>query len=323
VQILLDHGAEIDATSGKSPHTPLGNAAAYNKRAVVRLLLQRGANVNLQTKGDDGGILPAPLHQATRRGLLQVVEILLEYKPDLELRDSSNLTPLGLACQHRDIEIAKRLLAAGADPKTKIDPLNSLLTTLVRTKRLPAAQLLIDNGARFEVQGKLKGTMLHAAVAQDDMETVEFLLKNNTEIGAKDIGGATPLMITAERDLVAIAHMLLEHGASVHDRDRHGNTALHIAAAEGSTEVASLLLENGLDPLIVSKRGYTAKGLAAQAGHEEISVLIVKSLESAGKIIYDPRWPGMPILLSPAALCCGYEIVDSDGRPVEHLTCQH
>ena len=45
-RLLLDHGADIDAIDDEFRSTPLGIAARWGTRDVVRLLLERGANPN-------------------------------------------------------------------------------------------------------------------------------------------------------------------------------------------------------------------------------------------------------------------------------------
>lgn len=313
VQTLLDHGAEVDAVdaSGKSPCPALAAAVSYNKSTTVRLLLQRGANVNNQIT-INGQILPSPLNLAAQKRLLQVAEILLQHKPNLELRDSQNRTPLIIACGLLDSSIAQRLLAAGADVKTADKSLDTLIMDLTRTKNFSILQLLIDNGASLKVRTPL----LHGAAALGIVETIEFLLKNHMQVDAEDPQHLTPLMVAAQRGQEASVRVLVEHGASIDTRNHWGNTALHFAIVSSCTEVASLLLEYGSDPLLVTRDGYNALDIAKRNGREEIHGLISKALELAGRLVYDPRWPGMPFFLTLDEMHHGYKINDYNGRPL-------
>lgn len=134
VQTLLDHGAEIDGhnTSGQLPglRPALAVAVMYNKPMTVRLLLQRGANVDIQTS-HNGQILPSPLHLATAQRLSQVVDILLQHKPSLELRDNRNQTPLLIACRLPDSQIVQSLLTAGANVRAEDKSLDELIHDLL------------------------------------------------------------------------------------------------------------------------------------------------------------------------------------------------
>jgi ankyrin repeat protein len=319
VHVLLDYGAEIDDYDGsRDPRTALVIAVTCNKPAVVRTLLQRGANINLQTKAN-GKLTSGPLHFAAGNGLLEVAEILLEFKPDLELRDGRNETPLLVASRFSKTEIVQRLLEAGADVEAKVDPYNTPLTKSVLAKNFPLAQLLVDGGASLELRGSRKETLLHHAVAGDDLETIEFLTKNHSDVEAQDAEGMTPLMLAARADHAAGMGILMAYGASIDTQNRMGLTALHFAAGEGSTEAASLLLGCGAEPMIISRRGFTALNLAHGNGHKAIADLMMKALEDAGRVIYDPRWPKTPLCISLEALQHGYEVEDYHGRPVIHI----
>ena len=46
-RLLLDHGADINAVDEEFRSTPLGFAARWNRRDMVQLLLQRGADPNM------------------------------------------------------------------------------------------------------------------------------------------------------------------------------------------------------------------------------------------------------------------------------------
>src|SRR3569832_1132806 len=90
--------------------TPLIFAARYGRLALVKFLLQRGANVNAQTYSGAHA-----LSEAVRRGSLPVVEALLEAGADVQLRDDHRHTALYIAVGYRDLAIIDALLAHGSD----------------------------------------------------------------------------------------------------------------------------------------------------------------------------------------------------------------
>ena len=77
VQILLDYGADIDAMSEGG--TPLSVAVNCGRFDVTRLLLERGADVQIRTKR--GSTL---FQVATRNGNTQIAQLLLEHGADKE-----------------------------------------------------------------------------------------------------------------------------------------------------------------------------------------------------------------------------------------------
>lgn len=74
VQLLLDHGADINAIDEEYYSTPLGYAAHWGHRDKAALLLERGADVNRA-----GAPWATPLAWATRRGHGEIVELLKQY----------------------------------------------------------------------------------------------------------------------------------------------------------------------------------------------------------------------------------------------------
>ena len=92
VQMLLDHGAAVDAKDGEG-RTPLHWAAGEIEEdaGVIEELLARGAAVNAQDKDGD-----TPLHTAVANGHVAVVKTLLNHKADPTIKNAKGETPLDL-----------------------------------------------------------------------------------------------------------------------------------------------------------------------------------------------------------------------------------
>ena len=90
VQMLLNHGAAVDAKDGDG-QTPLHWAANEEDAGVVEELLAHGAAVDAQAK--DGS---TPLHNAVVGGNIAVVKALLDHKADPTLKNGKGQTPLDL-----------------------------------------------------------------------------------------------------------------------------------------------------------------------------------------------------------------------------------
>lgn len=70
-ELLLDHGAHIDAVDDEFRSTPLGIAARWGRREIVRLLLDRGADPNRA-----GASWATPLAWAMKRGHSDIATML-------------------------------------------------------------------------------------------------------------------------------------------------------------------------------------------------------------------------------------------------------
>lgn len=107
---LRERGADPDART-ESLWTPLTQAAERGDVRVVAALLDLGASPNRAEGGDNTALFYAAL-----KGHLPVVELLLARGADVNRKGGSakNLSPLAIAEQSGQAEVAARLKAAGA-----------------------------------------------------------------------------------------------------------------------------------------------------------------------------------------------------------------
>jgi ankyrin repeat protein len=110
VKLLCAHGADLNSTNSIG-ETPLMLAA--DSEDLVRKLLQKGANVDLQETEDEW----TALHYACRNGNTNVLELLLQDGADTELRNCIGETPLEMAIDEKQKICAFILLDYGAKVK--------------------------------------------------------------------------------------------------------------------------------------------------------------------------------------------------------------
>ena len=110
---LLNNGAEVNAYLDKTHETPLHNALAKAGRPyffyVVKLLVDKGADVNAKTiPGLETGAFmrdvrtkgETPLHRAAAYADEKTVSYLLENGADKTIKDANGDSPLSWASQH-------------------------------------------------------------------------------------------------------------------------------------------------------------------------------------------------------------------------------
>lgn len=106
---------DVNARFGGDGDTALHRAAARGQVEAVRLLLERGANVNAV---DDEGT--TPLLGATYRGHTEVVKVLLERGAAVDAQEMRyRISSLNHAVGRNDTELVRLLLGYGADPMLK------------------------------------------------------------------------------------------------------------------------------------------------------------------------------------------------------------
>ena len=87
--------------------------------------------------------------------------------------------------------------------------------------------------------------LLHNAVDEGDIERVESLITQGTDIDAPDDAGRTALHWAAGEGHTQIAARLIAAGAEVNAKSKGGWTPLHTAAQEGQTAATQLLIAKG------------------------------------------------------------------------------
>lgn len=128
--LLLESGADINASSGFTGDTPLIIAIIENRFEMAKFLVEKGADVN---KRNRFGI--TPLWGASADGKLEIVKLLLENGARIDLSCSApdpigktkdiinNITPLMISASTNQKEIFRMLLKNGANINLK-DSLN-------------------------------------------------------------------------------------------------------------------------------------------------------------------------------------------------------
>jgi hypothetical protein len=81
----------------------------------------------------------------------------------------------------------------------------------------------------FDLGALSRSQCLHTATAENDIESVQRLLRAGVQANQQDDFYSTPLHIAAWRGDVEIAQMLLKHGAQANEKRMDGRTPLDLA----------------------------------------------------------------------------------------------
>lgn len=114
-KLLLQYGADVTLVSHHG-ETALHCAASFNQPFLVSLLLRHKSDINAQLLPhciDKDGThcgLYTPLHFAARRGLCDIINILLNHGADKKLKTKKDKTALDLAREYKHQKAIKLLL---------------------------------------------------------------------------------------------------------------------------------------------------------------------------------------------------------------------
>ena len=182
---------------------------------VVRLLIERGANVNVQ----DSAYGRTPLMWAANNIYGNLVSLLLDKGADQAAKDKQGQTALSLTP-----ETAANIYIGGPN----------ILSLLVDWDTL-------DKQPNLNTPDPSGKTPLMYAALTDNVEQVHTLLREGPDVNAAGGNGETPL-ITASEGHDAIVQILLDQGAKVNIADRVGWTPLTSAARWGTVKTMRLLV---------------------------------------------------------------------------------
>ncbi|XP_075382862.1 ankyrin repeat domain-containing protein 31 [Mycteria americana] len=119
----------------------------------------------------------------------------------------------------------------------------------------PACPISLSTINRRNIYGE---TLLHRAVADQDVNLVRNIRKAGGNVNVQDYAGWTALHRASMEGFYEIANELLKAGADVNARGNEQITPLQDAVKEGHYEVAELLLWYGADPLLKNEMGRCA-----------------------------------------------------------------
>ncbi|KAG0712539.1 Rabankyrin-5 [Chionoecetes opilio] len=326
--------------------TPLHVSCTAGLPSLTTALLQMGANPNFLTysstpaknsvtnndpfaedTSSGGGGSPedaaifreTALHRAIRNKNEEDIRAILDHKeycesnkadllltPDLNSRDSDDLTPLGVALGTGQITVARHLLEAGADINTTNSQGHSLLHLAIQVKNAEVATFLINNAAQTNLRQVLEGfgkgwrkrtreglSPLDLCISEGFGDVVRLLCAHKADLNTHPGSSDPPLWKALSSNQEDIASILVQHHVDTDNWDEGPEgclqTLLHRAIDENHEEISVFLIRSGCDVNAVRKPG------AGGAGGEEAKDL-----------------------MTPLHLCCSWGLEDTVQALIEH-----
>jgi uncharacterized protein len=159
----------------------LVTAAKNGDKAAVASLLQQKLDVNAPEA--DG---TTALHWAVRIDDLDVADRLIKAGANVKTANRYGITPLHLASVNGSAPMIEKLLKAGADANEVTTEGETALMTAARTGSVPAAKVLLANGAKVDAKETWQGqTALFWAVAQKHPDMVKELIAHGADVNMR------------------------------------------------------------------------------------------------------------------------------------------
>lgn len=247
LDVLLDQAADPRALASQAVSRAINGGRVRLPEAqmvtMIRALLRRGAHVNVVE--DYGGWTPLTL--AINQQLVELARFLVASGADLDARcicDSGEggSSPLIVAAR-RAPDIVPILLQAGADKHARDKDGQTPLLAAAFNRHYDAVATLLAHGANPNDQVPNGFTALTSASGVGSLQAIGQLLAAGADVNARTTKGKTPLMFAAMYGGAAATRRLLDAGAVWHDRDADGKTALDLADSQLTGKDRSKVLE--------------------------------------------------------------------------------
>jgi len=157
-----------------------------------------------------------------------------------------------------------------------------------------AIALTVLTAACAAVRADAASLPLVDAIKDGNHAAVQALLRQKTNVNARETDGTTALHWAARADDLELVRALLHAGADPRAANRYGITPLQLAAVNGSVATAQALLDAGADPNAVLPEGETILMTAARTGQPALlRVLIERGADLSAR----EKWYGETALI--------------------------
>ncbi len=237
---LLDRGAAVDGRA-KYGITPLMAAAAKGDGRKVNILMEYGANPNLQ---DEMG-KTALMHGVENLNFDSVSTLLELRKLDLSLADKKGKTAFIYALESKNSDMLVLFLQKGIKVDKRDKNAQKLFLKSVKNSDMNTAHMLLGYGLTFESDDPDGQKALVNAVKANKLDEVELLLAAGISPNTRDSAGTPVLIYAVKKNNIEMAQLLLDNGANPSIRDYKGNWPLTYAINNKNDEMRALLESYG------------------------------------------------------------------------------
>ncbi|XP_063436169.1 serine/threonine-protein phosphatase 6 regulatory ankyrin repeat subunit B-like [Mytilus trossulus] len=232
----------------------------------IKNLLERGASVNGKFKGETA------LHVAATHGNVEVADLLIRNRADINAIKYNEQTPLHTAANTGNVQMTELLIRNGADLNTTDLHRNTPLYIAVMNKNAGVTDLLIRNKANLNGTGD---NILYRAAELGNVKEINILLASGASVDytTNEFGGQTALYAAKSS---TIAEILIQKGALVNFSNSLGNTPLHDAVINESTSTVEELIRLGANCSPPNNQGDSPLHQAASLGLSRMVITLIQ-----------------------------------------------
>ncbi|KAJ4308618.1 hypothetical protein N0V84_011995 [Fusarium piperis] len=207
LRLLLQRGADIDEIDLQC-YTPLMQASKAGHQAAVSFLIKKGAAVETSYARTAMSLALDNGHLATLKVL---IEANVHWDPDPERLQ----TELREASLWGNEEMVKFLVEQQVEIHAQDPRGNTALSLALENNHIATSRLLIKANADHGLDPEYLQARLRRASETGYEDTVKFLIAGKVEVDARDINNHTALSRASENGHLAIVKLLIQSGAQI------------------------------------------------------------------------------------------------------------
>ena len=245
VRRLLEGGLDPNVATTSGGTTALMMAAPDAEK--MRLLIDRGANVNARARSRFSALMVAAQYQDSEAAINLLLDRGAEVGPPADGAPVFSANPFFLAAYAGNAKVLRRLRDAGAKTDEPMLVIGTSRTTPMlgafKFGDVDVARELLELGTPVNFADGNGITMLGRAALNHEVEMAKMLIDRGADVNVTDKLGMTPLLWAAASDFgdPAMIELLVKAGARTDARNKDGLTALELARKYGHLELVPAL----------------------------------------------------------------------------------
>jgi ankyrin repeat protein len=276
LEFMLNCGTDANAVvrvpeNLHKKYTLLHRASLCGQLEVVRLLVDRSADVNIHSAHND-----TALHLAALSDNIHIIELLLSQEMSVNLTNILDMTPLHVSAARGNLEATKAFVERGAVLNNTDKYGYTPLMLAAYSGKLEVVRYLTEVGANINVGSETIAAALLLAVGAEHSQVLHFLLENGADINSSNAAwDMSPLILATLRQNLPFVKYLVQRGADVNLCTTDGS-ALHAAAYVGNLDITDYLLEKGADLNACDADGATPLAVAMFYNQTELGLYFME-----------------------------------------------
>jgi ankyrin repeat protein len=275
VEMLLEAGADLNATTKTLGETALHIAIRKGHAEIFHLLLARGPDTELRTTKTG----ETSLHYAASKfGSLSIVVALLKAGAKHDVQDAGNRSAAEAALLSNNLRAAIAIINSAHERGDSLVKEKDMLSKHIEKARFSNVNDLIADV--FATLCSPDSTVLMEAINRNDTNLVEMLLRRGDNPDRQTTNGSRPIFTALQNGAVEVIRALIKHNVDVKDRNAGGQSVLQVALEspliknkKALFEVFDSLLHKGADATATYPDGSTLlhHAVAPAICHPEIA----------------------------------------------------